>query len=48
MVEQNARAALQIADRGYILETGHIILEDASSALANNPEVQKAFLGGIG
>lgn len=48
MVEQNARAALQIADRGYILETGHIILEDASSALVNNPEVQKAFLGGIG
>ena len=46
MVEQNARAALQIAERGYILETGRIIMEDASSALENNPVVQKAFLGG--
>jgi branched-chain amino acid transport system ATP-binding protein len=45
MVEQNARAALQIAERGYILETGKIIMEDSSSALANNPEVRKAFLG---
>jgi branched-chain amino acid transport system ATP-binding protein len=47
MVEQNARAALQIAERGYILETGRIIVEDSSSALAHNPEVQRAFLGGI-
>jgi branched-chain amino acid transport system ATP-binding protein len=47
MVEQNARAALQIAERGYVLETGRIIMEDVSSALANNPEVQRAFLGGI-
>jgi branched-chain amino acid transport system ATP-binding protein len=46
MVEQNARAALQIAERGYILETGNIIMEDTSSGLADNPEVQKAFLGG--
>ncbi len=46
MVEQNARAALQIAERGYILETGRIIMEDVSSALVHNPEVQKAFLGG--
>ncbi len=46
MVEQNARAALQIAERGYVLETGKIIMEDVSSALENNPEVQKAFLGG--
>jgi len=46
MVEQNARAALQIADRGYILETGSIVLEDVSSALINNPDVRKAFLGG--
>jgi branched-chain amino acid transport system ATP-binding protein len=46
MVEQNARAALQIAERGYILETGRITMEEASDALANNPEVQKAFLGG--
>jgi branched-chain amino acid transport system ATP-binding protein len=46
MVEQNARAALQVAERGYILETGTIIMEDTSSGLADNPEVQKAFLGG--
>lgn len=46
MVEQNARAALRIAERGYILETGKIVMEDTSSALANNPDVQKAFLGG--
>lgn len=46
MVEQNASAALRIAERGYILETGKIIMEDVSSALANNPDVQKAFLGG--
>jgi branched-chain amino acid transport system ATP-binding protein len=46
MVEQNARAALQIAERGYILETGRIVMEDVSSALEHNPEVQKAFLGG--
>jgi branched-chain amino acid transport system ATP-binding protein len=46
MVEQNARAALRIAERGYILETGNIIMEDTSSELINNPEVQRAFLGG--
>lgn len=45
MVEQNARAAVQVAERGYILETGKIIMQDSSSALANNPEVRKAFLG---
>jgi branched-chain amino acid transport system ATP-binding protein len=46
MVEQNARAALRIAEKGYILETGKIVLEDVSSSLVNNPDVQKAFLGG--
>lgn len=46
MVEQNARAALEIAERGYVLETGRIVMEDASAALINNPRVQKAFLGG--
>jgi branched-chain amino acid transport system ATP-binding protein len=45
MVEQNARAALQIAERGYILETGRIILEGPASSLIDNPEVQSAFLG---
>lgn len=46
MVEQNARAALQIAQRGYILDTGRIVMEDVSAALMNNPDVQRAFLGG--
>jgi len=46
MVEQNARAALRIAERGYILETGKIVMQDTSTALASNPDVQKAFLGG--
>jgi branched-chain amino acid transport system ATP-binding protein len=46
LVEQNARMALQFAQRGYVLETGNIVLEDASEALANNPDVKKAYLGG--
>jgi len=45
LVEQNARAALGIADRGYVLETGKIILEDSASELLNNKEVQRAYLG---
>ena len=47
MVEQNARAALQIAERGYILETGRIIMEGLSTTLISNSDVQKAFLGGV-
>jgi branched-chain amino acid transport system ATP-binding protein len=46
LVEQNARMALQFAQRGYVLETGNIVLEDDSAALANNPDVKKAYLGG--
>jgi len=46
LVEQNARMALQFAQRGYVLETGNIVLEDASETLANNPDVKKAYLGG--
>jgi branched-chain amino acid transport system ATP-binding protein len=46
LVEQNARMALQFAQRGYVLETGNIVLEDASEALADNPDVKKAYLGG--
>ncbi len=45
MVEQNAVAALRIADRGYVLETGEIILEGASEDLLRNPEVMRAYLG---
>ena len=46
LVEQNARAALKLANRGYILEVGNIVLEDSAAALLNNPEVRKAYLGG--
>ena len=48
LVEQNAQAALSIADRGYVLETGKIILADNASALLKNDAVQKAYLGGGG
>jgi len=46
LVEQNARAALKLAHRGYILEVGNIVLDDSASALLANPEVRKAYLGG--
>lgn len=46
LVEQNARLALQFAKRGYVLETGSIVLEGASAELLQNPEVKKAYLGG--
>jgi branched-chain amino acid transport system ATP-binding protein len=46
LVEQNAKASLKLADRGYILETGRIVLEDKAENLLNNPNVQKAYIGG--
>ena len=46
LVEQNAHMALSIAARGYVLETGRIVLEDASARLAANDDVRKAYLGG--
>jgi branched-chain amino acid transport system ATP-binding protein len=45
LVEQNANFALEVATRGYVLETGTVALSDESSALRKNPEVQKAYLG---
>ncbi|MDP3039265.1 MAG: ABC transporter ATP-binding protein, partial [Deltaproteobacteria bacterium] len=45
LVEQNAKAALKVADRGYIIETGRIILEGETQDLLNNKEVQRAYLG---
>jgi branched-chain amino acid transport system ATP-binding protein len=45
LVEQNANYALEVSKRGYVLETGSVALEDKSSALRTNPEVQKAYLG---
>jgi branched-chain amino acid transport system ATP-binding protein len=45
LVEQNATFALDVAKRGYVLETGTVALTDASEALRTNPEVQRAYLG---
>jgi branched-chain amino acid transport system ATP-binding protein len=46
LVEQNARMALQFAQRGYVLENGSLVLEGSSEALLDNPEVKNAYLGG--
>jgi len=46
LVEQNARKALQCADRGYVLETGSIVLAGSGEALLKSEEVQAAYLGG--
>ncbi|MDO9042132.1 MAG: ABC transporter ATP-binding protein [Desulfocapsaceae bacterium] len=45
LVEQNAHQALHIADRGYVIENGRIVLTDSAEKLLTNPEVQKAYLG---
>ena len=45
LVEQNAKKALSIADRGYVLETGSIVMEDRAQALLNNEAIKKAYLG---
>lgn len=45
LVEQNARKALQAADRGYVLETGEITMSDTSPKLAADPKIRKAYLG---
>lgn len=45
LVEQNAHMALQIASRGYVLQTGEIVLKDSAEGLRENPTVQKAYLG---
>jgi len=46
LVEQNARLALQFAQRGYVIETGRLVLEGRSKELLENAEVKKAYLGG--
>jgi len=46
LVEQNANMALKLASRGYVLETGNVVLEGTSAELAANPEVKEAYLGG--
>ncbi len=45
LVEQNANAALKVADRGYVMETGKIVFEDTASNLMRNQEVRRAYLG---
>ena len=45
LVEQNARLALTLADRGYVLETGRVVLADEAKALSQNEEVRKTYLG---
>ena len=47
LVEQNALQALEVADRGYVLQTGRVILSDDAKALAANPDVRRAYLGEI-
>jgi branched-chain amino acid transport system ATP-binding protein len=46
LVEQNARAALKLAHRGYVMEVGRMVLEDSAAALLSDPKVQGAYLGG--
>lgn len=46
LVEQNANQALKLADRGYVIEHGHIVLEDTGDNLLVNEDVRKAYLGG--
>ena len=46
LIEQNAKMALSIADKAYVLETGNIVLEGTGKELLNSPNVQKAYLGG--
>ncbi|WP_027183904.1 ABC transporter ATP-binding protein [Desulfovibrio inopinatus] len=45
LVEQNANIALQLSNRGYVLETGSVMLEDDAKSLLANPEIRKAYLG---
>jgi branched-chain amino acid transport system ATP-binding protein len=45
LIEQNARAALQVADYGYVLETGEVVLEGPAQALTHNPRVIDSYLG---
>ena len=46
LVEQNAKMALNIADRGYVIETGTITMEGRAKDLADDPKVRQAYLGG--
>jgi branched-chain amino acid transport system ATP-binding protein len=45
VVEQNANMALSIADRGYVLQTGKVVLADTAKGLLKNPQMREAYLG---
>ena len=45
LVEQNAQAALELGDYGYVIETGRVVLEDRAAALLKNEKVKEAYLG---
>jgi branched-chain amino acid transport system ATP-binding protein len=45
LVEQNAQAALELGDYGYVIETGRVVLEDRAAALLQNDRVKEAYLG---
>jgi branched-chain amino acid transport system ATP-binding protein len=47
VVEQNANMALSIADRGYVLQTGQIVLDDTAQGLLDNPQMRHAYLGEV-
>ena len=46
LVEQNARAALKLASRGYVLEVGNVVMHDTAQNLLADPSVREAYLGG--
>ena len=48
MVEQNANMALSIADRGWVLQTGKVVLDDTAEALLANPDLRASYLGESG
>ena len=45
LIEQNAKAALEVADQAYVLEVGRVVLEGTGRTLLNDPRVQSAYLG---
>jgi branched-chain amino acid transport system ATP-binding protein len=45
LVEQNAKAALHLAHRGYVMETGRIVMSDDSGGLLHHPKIREAYLG---
>jgi branched-chain amino acid transport system ATP-binding protein len=47
LIEQNARAALQIADRGYVIENGKVVVEGDTQNLLKEEYIKKAYMGGV-